>query len=211
MKKHIFLSFGVVFYLVAVMRCSGQQNTHKKKLTNTYTMTSDLAKQCNLPEIDFSVQYPDDLEVIKPELYATNSSYVVFLNMKKGRKEELDMKWFTGSHEELNFRDFGNVLLNRLKRDILAVDPMAKTVFQGKNEFYSMWLYQFRMRYKVTYKQSGNTEHRKILCVLYPTNNKGGLVLIFQAEAGHKEIKSFSDFGTKGITGQIWKTFTMKE
>lgn len=203
-------TLGIIASLSLLIACS--DNTNKEAgFKNIFNVTYGDCRKWNLPEIEFSIQYPDSIEVTFPEEGYENDNYVSLV-CRDGEEdfEELTIGWLEGG-SSLDFMNLGGQLLSQIESVFRTVDINAKTIFKGKGSFIdSREIYQLQMKYEVLDDSVGmDVGKYKLMLALIPNTDdqENGVLVFFQTNEENKTIRDFSDFGKVGLSGRIWNTF----
>lgn len=179
-------------------------------LDRTFNVTAHNCLDWFLPEVDFKLKYPKSIDFTPASEGQQNDNYCTIISRDGESIEEFSIGWLTlepGSPDWMYTK-----LLGDIERSYKRTAKSMKTVFKGKRKFYGVEAHQILIEYKFVDPESdsGRLETWKFMSILYPNPNpqKNGLLFLFQANDRNNSIKSFEDFGRRGITGKIWDSFT---
>ncbi len=205
--------------LFAAIHCDAQELCINKELVNSYLMTPELSDMLYVPSASFLIRYPSGIVVNFPKSEWDNENYIEFgIYKDKNRSKFLEgitigHFWYSDYYKESGVPDslFLKLLLDTEKHfQELFSDSNYKTVFIEERKLNGKLYYQFGCTFEVTGKNKLDSDlgKYKMLNVLVPPEgiSENGVSLWFQATE-NSEIKTFDDFGVKGVTGQIWQSF----
>lgn len=197
--------------VLGLFACASKLERKKVEFPNKFVVTASDCKKWKMPEVEFSIQYPDSVKCVFPSVDSVNDNYISLVDRKDEINfEELTIGWFTGG-SNLEFMNLGIQLLNQFESIFKSVDPKAETEFKGKRDFLNFkGAYQLQMVYEVEDESLGGDPGKyKLMTVLVPNTDlaKNGVLVFFQTNDNNKIIRKFSDFGVNGLTGDIWNTF----
>lgn len=198
----ILLVFSSLFF-----GCSNSENKEIKDFENIFEITKIQAVNCGLPATQFKISYPDDIDVFPAKEGEYNPNYIEFSYTEDDYFcESLSIGIYESASKADDF--INESLLALYLGQYQSQIPDINVIFNGKGYFLGKELYQLFMEFEIVDEMYGFPGKYKMLLVLYPPEKEldNGVLLIFQATE-KSEILDISDFGQKGKTGEIWKTF----
>jgi len=188
----------------------GEETSEKKEVSefeNVFELTKLKSVDFGLPVTQFRISYPNDILAIPAKTGVYNPNYIEFNYQKEDIfYESLAIGFYESATLASDFQN--QSMLDQLLGQFNSQIPDIEVVFNGKTDFEGKNLFQLQLKFEISDEMYGSIGKYKMLIVLYPPDNdlKNGVLLIFQATES-SDIKEFTDFGDKGKTGEIWKTF----
>ncbi|MFI2743524.1 helix-turn-helix domain-containing protein [Zhouia sp. PK063] len=211
-KKMKIASITVGFVLTFIVFFTGFSKLKAKddiKLTNTYTVTKEICDQKQLPLTKFTLQYPNGMEVNK-----NYSSNYITLTKKVGGTpiEELNIGYTTmtkvNEKEAIELiRQFARYYEKELNLKVITI---GKKEFNGEMVYCLEGTFDGKDQKVKTTKLSGKYKMLLLFKIPEIDEHLNAVSMVFLASED-SEIKTFSDFATKGTIGKIYNTFKFIE
>jgi hypothetical protein len=212
MKRNF--KFGIlILTAITILSCKSDAKDGKSTSNpnnNIFVVDKDYCKEMGLPIIEFSLEYPSELETDSPEKGYQNIQYNAFLKLNKNdiQTEVISLGYYKRSESSLLDNQLKQNILNQILKAYEQVYKFSEaniSIFEIDNKEYLM----LRAKGKSTDPDvkpfyEGNYLIQVLLLEPQP-NNKFGLLIVFIANE-ESEIKSYEDFATKGFIREVWKT-----
>ncbi len=167
-----------------------------------------------LPPAAFRFTYPAkaDLSLAKA---GRRNPYYALVELYRGKKisesvsiSHVDLRGGPAAKWDL----LAGVVMKRLQTAMQRQVPGMKIVSSGKASFGGKDVYQFRSEFEITDTRMGDPgKYRALWVALLPgasSSSPNGASLTMTVRQGSgSEVSSWDDFATKGIMGQIWRSF----
>lgn len=181
-----------------------------KRLSVSLTQSS----AWRLPPAAFSCTYPAkaDLSLAKA---GRRNPYYALVELYRDKKisesvsiSHVDLKGGTAAKWDL----LAPVVIKRLQIAMQRQLAGMKIVSSGKASFGGKEVYQFRSEFEITDTRMGDPgKYRSVWVALLPgasSSSPNGASLTMTVRQGSgSEVSGWDDFATKGIMGQIWRSF----
>lgn len=174
----------------------------KIELNKAFICTKEKCASWLLPEVEFKLSYPSSANISIAKEGVENDNYVSITSGTKKDLEEFTIGWMSG-----NVNSFGNRILSSVEQAIKN-NYQVTSSYVGKGNFNGRNVHKMLIEYQIKEGAWDEVGNWKMLVILVPLQNENGIVIFMQAKDTHPTIKTFNDFGKKGVTGAIWKSFT---
>lgn len=174
------------------------------------------ARAWGLPPAVFSFTFPDKADLLLAKAGARNQFYALAELYKDDKISES----VSVSHVDLQggpaakFDLLAPVVMKRLQTALQRQLPGMKIVMSGTARLGDRTVHQFRTEFEITDTRMGDPgKYRAIWVALLPrpksaSTNGASLTMTVRQGSG-SEIVDYEDFATKGLPGQIWRSFKL--
>ena len=179
---------------------------------NIFIVDEIKCKKWNLPITRFKIEFPNNVKIDSAKIGIENYDYISFQIVEN----DIVIEEFSIGYSDCN-RLFEKELgeksaeqtLNNLKKEF----PNIKELYKGMAEFYGQTNYQLNAEIEIKEKtpQKFFGVYQIFKTHYYPKTIDFNPVNLSWTANQNSEIKNKADFGTKGLIGEIWKTFEFIE
>lgn len=174
----------------------------------------EYAQQAGLPEINFELRFPAEMEFTPATAGQKNYNYATFLSHDENgnRKEMISIGYYTMDGDNGEDMDLLNEDLLRQFRQLYVNNFELSNEFLGKKEFDGKEYPMFQTIGKINRPEAKFVGDYHIQAMLVRPTPKAevGVVFIFQSNE-NSAISSFEDIGKKGCSSIIWNSLKFKE
>lgn len=200
MKPYLFLITGSFLFFSC-----GKKPKEGNKL---FVVDHSFCGEVGLPNIEFSVEYPDSMWVMPAEKGFINETYNNFYLKRKGITTEfIALAFYKPSANFFLFDDLKQGLVNQLLRKMQMewhIDSSStERIKIGNDSYYGFRAYA-RPRRDIDFPTARGSYLIQSL-LIEPENQENGVGITFYANES-SEIKTFDDFTKKGSVSVVWNT-----
>lgn len=215
MKKNIQFCITVLLS-ICILSCTSRPKK-KEKASNPknelFLVDETFCKEKNLPIIEFSVEYPKDMKAFPAEISEfTNRIYGTITKFRDGSTilESVQIERLSAIESSQKKIDKQKILRNILKEYQLLFSSFTDGetgVFEVNGKEYAMMRGKIRGQFNGTNAGTLTGEyHIQSVIVMNDEDDSSGLILTFLADQKRTDIKTYTDFFTKGGSVDIWET-----
>jgi hypothetical protein len=175
---------------------------------------AEYAQQAGLPEINFELRYPAEMEFTPDTAGQKNYNYATFVSLDNtgNRKEMVSIGYYTMDGNDEETMDALNENLLGQFRQMYVDNFELSNEFLGKKEFDGRDYSMFQTLGKIDRPEAQfvGSYHVQAMLVRPTPKAKVGVVFIFQSNQ-NSDINSFEDIGKKGCSSIIWNSLKFKD
>ncbi|MBO6496442.1 MAG: hypothetical protein JJ978_12800 [Roseivirga sp.] len=206
----------VVSIVLLFLACEskGQQALEACGEIKTLTIDAEYAQMAGLPEINFELEYPAEMEFTPALEGQKNYNYATFVSRDSlgNRKEMISIGYYTmEGTDEATMDALNEDLLSQFRQMYVANFELSNE-FLGKKEFDGKEYPMFQTIGKIDRPEAefvGSYIVQAMLIRPNPASNSG-VVFIFQSNE-NSAITSFEDIGKKGCSSIIWNSLKFND
>lgn len=178
---------------------------------NTFSVDATYCYRHLLPLIQFSVDYPVDLQTMPPTAGQRNQTYNYFFKSDAGGNEIESISFgylsLDSTEQEANME----AIIGQMEESYIEAGFDLSDTFTGTQEFDGKSLKMFRCTGTIDrpqYDLSGT--YRVQTLILTPEYYNNGLMITMMAR-DDSPIQSYEDFAEKGSISVLWQTLEIEE
>ena len=179
---------------------------------NIFIVDENKCKKWNLPVTRFKIEFPNNVKVDSVKIGMENYDYISFQIVEN----DVVIEEFSIGYSDCNRlfeKELGEKSAEQTLTNLKKRFPEAKELFKGMAEFYGQTNYQLNAEIEIKEKTPQNFIgiYQLFKTHYYPKTTDFNPVNLSWTANQNSEIKNKSDFGEKGLSGEIWKTFKFIE
>jgi len=179
---------------------------------NIFIVDENKCKKWNLPITRFKIEFPNNVKVDSAKIGIENFDYISFQIIENNIViEEFSIGY--SDRNRLFEKEFGEKSAEQTLTSLKKRFPKAKELYKGMAKFYGQKNYQLNAEIEIKEKTPQNFIgiYQLFKTLYYPKTTDFNPVNLSWTANQNSEIKNKSDFGTKSLSGEIWKTFEFIE
>jgi hypothetical protein len=179
---------------------------------NIFIVDEHKCKKWNLPITRFKIEYPNNVKIDTAKIGIENYSYISFQVVEDDVViEELSIGY--SDARKIFEKEIGQKTAEKTMMSLKKRLPDSKELFSGMSEFYGQENYLLNAEVTIENKTPQNFigTYQMFKTHYYPNSNDLNPINISWTANNSSEIKGKDDFGKKGLTSEIWKTFKFVE
>ncbi|WP_271856407.1 hypothetical protein [Patiriisocius marinus] len=179
---------------------------------NIFIVDESKCKKWNLPITRFKIEYPNNVKVDSAKIGIENYDYISFQVIEN----DIVIEEFSIGYSDCNRlfeKELGEKSAEQTLTNLKQRFPNAKELYKGMAEFYGQTNYQLNAEIELKEKTPQNFigVYQMFKTHYYPKTTDFNPVNLSWTANQNSEIKKKADFGIKGLSGEIWKTFEFIE
>ncbi len=179
---------------------------------NIFVVDESKCKKWNLPITRFKIEYPNNVKVDSAKIGIENYDYISFQFIENN----IIIEEFSIGYSDCNRvfeKELGEKAAEQTLTNLKQRFPNTKELYKGMAEFYGQTNYQLNTEIEIKEKTPQNFIgiYQMFKTHYYPKTTDFNPVNLSWSANQNSEIKNKVDFGRKGLSGKIWKTFEFIE
>ncbi len=179
---------------------------------NIFIVDENKCKKWNLPITRFKIEFPNNVKVDSAKIGVENYDYISFQIIEN----DIVIEEFSIGYSDCNRlfeKELGEKTAEQTLNNLKQRFPNTKELYKGMAEFYGQINYQLNAEIEIKEKTPQNFIgiYQIFKTHYYPKTTDFNPVNLSWTANQNSEIKNKEDFGTKSLSGEIWKTFEFIE
>jgi hypothetical protein len=179
---------------------------------NIFIVDENKCKKWNLPITRFKIEFPNNVKVDSAKIGIKNYGYISFQIVEN----DIVIEEFSIGYSDCNRlfeKELGEKSAEQTLNNLKKKFPDTTELYKGMAEFYGQTNYQLNAEIEIKEKTPQNFIgiYQLFKTHYYPKTTDFNPVNLSWTANQNSEIKNKTDFGTKGLSGEIWKTFEFIE
>ncbi len=179
---------------------------------NIFIVDENKCKKWNLPITRFKIEFPNNVKVDSAKTGIENYDYISFQVIEN----DIVIEEFSIGYSDCNRlfeKELGEKSAEQTLTNLKQRFPNTKELYKGMAEFYGQTNYQLNTEIEIKEKTPQNFIgiYQMFKTHYYPKTTDFNPVNLSWAANENSKIMNKADFGTKGLSGKIWKTFEFIE
>ena len=179
---------------------------------NIFIVDENKCQNWNLPITRFKIEYPNNVKVDTAKIGADNYDYISFQIIENDIVIEEFSVGYTDCKRAFE-KEVGEKSAEQTLTNLRQSFPNTIVHFNEMGDFFGQrnYLLQAEINIKNKTPQKFLGTYQILKTHYYPKQSKFNPVNLSWTANQQSEIKSKSDFGVKGLSAEIWKTFEFIE
>ena len=179
---------------------------------NIFVVDENKCKKWDLPITRFKIEFPNNVKVDSAKSGIENYDYISFQVIEN----DIVIEEFSIGYSDCNRlfeKELGEESAKQTLSNLKQRFPNAKELYKGMAKFSGQTNYQLNAEIEIKEKtpQKFIGIYQMFRIHYYPKTTDFNPVNLSWTANQDSEIKNKADFGTKGLSGRIWKTFEFIE
>ena len=187
-------------------------SVERSTFENIFIVDENKCKKWNLPITRFKIEYPNNVKIDSAKIGIENYDYVSFQVIENGIViEELSIGY--SDAQKMFEKEVGEKSAEKLIGNLKKRLPNLEVIQNGMAEFAGQENYVTNLKVEIEEKTPQNFlgTYQMFKTHYYPKSKNLNPINIGWTANEKSKIKNSNDFGEKGMTSEIWKTFKFAE